>query len=55
MNEYLSKHEILKNINLNIAKWKELKKKGSYDVTHENFLDDVILVYEWVLNDIEKM
>lgn len=55
MNEYIKKGDLLRNFDLKLAKWKEYKEKGHQDVTHENFVDDVILVYEWVLNDIERM
>ena len=54
MSEYLNKNEVLRMLDLNITKWTDLKGKEQ-DVTHENFIDDVILVYRWVLNDIEKM
>lgn len=55
MGDTLNKVEVMEMIGLNINKWTELKGKGSYDVTHENFIDDVILVYQWVLRDIEQM
>lgn len=53
--EYIKKIDLLKNFDLKLARWKELKEKGHHDVTHENFIDDVILVLGWVLNDIAKM
>lgn len=52
--EYIKKVDLLKDFDLKLARWKELKEKGHHDVTHENFIDDVILVLGWVLNDIEK-
>ena len=55
MNETLNKVDVMKMIDLNINKWMEMKGRGSYDVTHENFIDDVILVYQWVLRDVEQM
>ena len=55
MEETLKKKDVLEMICLNINKWPELKMKGTHDVTHENFIDDVLLVYQWVLRDIEKM
>ena len=55
MKDTLVKVDVLKMIDLNINKWQEMKGRGSYDVTHENFIDDVILVYQWVLRDVERM
>lgn len=51
--DYIKKGDLLKDFNLKLSRWKELKDKEQ-DVTHENFIDDVILVLGWVLNDIEK-
>lgn len=53
--EYIKKGDLLKDFDLKLARWKELKEKGNHDVTHENFIDDVILVYQWVLRDVERM
>ena len=53
--EYIKKGDLLRDFDLKLARWKELKEKGHHDVTHENFIDDVILVLGWVLNDIAKM
>lgn len=50
----LNKTDILEKLSLSINKWKSLKNEKQ-DVTHENFIDDVILVYQWVMADIEKM
>ena len=36
------------------AKWESMKGKN-HDVTHENFIGDVVLTYEWIIGDIEKM
>lgn len=55
MNETLNKVDILKMIDLNINKWSEMKARGTFDITHENFIDDVLLVYQWVQRDIEMM
>ena len=52
--DYILKTDVLKMLDLKINKWRELKGQRQ-DVTHENFIDDVILVYEWVIGDIEKM
>ena len=51
---YILKTDVLKMLDLNINKWSELKGQN-HDVTHENFIDDVILVYKWVLGEVEKM
>ena len=48
------KQEVLEMLSSNKDRWQELKGK-EYDTTHENFIDDVLLVYEWVIKDIEKM
>ena len=48
------KREILEMLSLKKNKWYELKGKD-HDVTHENFIDDVILVLDWVIDDIEKL
>ena len=52
--EYIKKVDLLKDFDLKLARWKELKAQGQHDVTHENFIDDVILVLGWVVGDIEK-
>jgi len=53
-NEYILKHDILTKLDTQKSKWLEIKGKDQ-NVTQENFIDNVILVYEWILNDIEKM
>lgn len=45
--------DLIDHFEKKIKEWKDLKG-NHYDVTHENFIDDVILVYEWVLSDIKK-
>jgi len=52
-NEYILKTDILKMLDLKKNKWSELKGKG-HDVTHENFIDDVLLVLDWMIKDIEN-
>ena len=58
-NEYIIKHDLLINLENQKSKWMEIKgkdRKGKgQDCTHENFIDNVLLVYEWILSDIEKM
>ena len=52
-NEYILKTDILKMLDLKKNKWSSLKGKG-HDVTQENFVDDVLLVLDWIMCDIEK-
>ena len=54
MNTTIEKKDLLEYLALNEAKWKERKNLGQ-DVTHENFISDVILVYQWIIMDVEKM
>ncbi len=53
-NDYLTKGALLKMLEAKKAKWRELKDKHQ-DVTYENFIDDVILVYSWVIDDVIRM
>lgn len=59
MRDTLEKVDILKMLDLNVNKWREIKgneaKGHKQDVTHENFIDNVILVYEWIIRDVERM
>jgi len=48
------KKEVLEMLSLNKCKWMELKGKDQ-DVTQENFVDTVILVFDWIIADVEKM
>lgn len=52
--EYIKKGDILRMIDLHITRWSDLKGKEQ-DVTQENFIDNVLLVLEWIMNDIEKL
>ena len=54
MNEYLKKTDILTMLDLNKSKWLEIKG-NEQDITRKNFIDNVILVYEWIIGDVEKM
>lgn len=54
MSDNTLKQEILKKLSLDKCKWLEIKGKKQ-DVTHENFIDNVILVYDWIMSDIAKM
>lgn len=52
MNEF--KKDVLQMLSLKKNQWMELKGKEQ-DVTHENFVDNVILTLTWIMNDIERM
>ena len=53
MDNYIKKSDILKMLDLKKSQWLELKGKN-HDVTHENFIEDVILTLDWVILDVEK-
>ena len=46
--------DILNMLDSHKRKWEEIKGPDQ-DVTHENFIDNVLLVLDWVIKDIEKM
>lgn len=52
--EYILKTDILKMLDLKKNKWSSLKGKEQ-DVTQENFVDNVILVLDWVIDDVESL
>ena len=52
--DYILKSDVLRMIDLKIAKWKALKDKPQ-DVTQENFIDNVILALNWVMDDVERL
>lgn len=54
----INKDEVLKRLDMERDKWKAIKRhdqNGTQDVTQENFIDNVILIYEWIIKDVEKM
>ena len=54
--DYYTKDEILRVLDLSKAKWIEYRNSPQkQDVTHENFIDDVILAYGLAISDIENM
>lgn len=58
MTDTIRKDELLKRLDMERDKWKAIKRHdqdGTQDVTHDNFIDNVILIYEWVISDIEKL
>ena len=48
---------ILDILNSNKAKWESLKTDSNscQDVTHENFITDVLWTIEYIRNEIEKL
>lgn len=54
MNEYLNKKELLDLLSDKKNKWSELKGRD-HDVTHENFIDNVLFTLGWIIRDIERM
>ena len=58
MTDTIRKDELLKRLDMERDKWKAIKRHDqdvSQDVTQDNFIDNVILIYEWVIKDVEKM
>ena len=54
MTDMIRKDELLKRLDMERDKWKAIKGREQ-DVTQENFIDNIILIYEWVISDIERM
>ena len=54
MNKYINREDLLEMLNEKKNMWRSLKKEGQ-DVTHENFIDDVVLALEWVIDGVEKL
>lgn len=52
--ESIPKNEILKMLSLKKNRWMELKDREQ-DVVHENFINNVLLVLDWIVSDVEKM
>lgn len=48
------KKDVLEMLSLKKNQWLELKGKEQ-DLTHENFVDNVILTINWIMSDIERM
>ena len=56
MADIIQKVELLKALTLKKTKWMALKSKDKeQDTTYENFISDVILVLDWVIDDVERM
>lgn len=54
MNNTIKKDDIIKRLDMEKDKWKAIKGHDQ-DVTQENFIDNVILVYEWIISDVLRM
>ena len=54
MTDTIRKDDIIKKLDMEKDKWKAIKGHDQ-DVTQENFIDNVILVYEWIISDVLKM
>ena len=50
----INKEDLLKKLDMEKDKWKAIKGHDQ-DVTQDNFIDNVILVYEWIISDVERM
>jgi len=54
MNDTIRKEEIVSKLLKEKEKWMAIKGHDQ-DVTQDNFVDNVLLVYEWIIKDVEKM
>ena len=54
MNETIKKEVIVNKLLMERNKWLAIKGHDQ-DVTQDNFIDNVLLVYEWIISDVEKM
>lgn len=54
MSDTIRKEYIISRLIMEKEKWMAIKGHDQ-DVTQENFIDNVLLVYEWVIKDVEKM
>ena len=53
--ETIYKADLLNILNDNLENWKSLKEsQQQQDVTTENFIDNVIFVYNWVMDTVEN-
>jgi len=54
----IDKKDLLMHLSLKKSKWMEIREKermGEQNVTHENFINDVILTLDWIINDVTNM
>lgn len=54
MKEYILKEDLLNILKAKKDAWRNLKGKEQ-DVTHENFIDNVLLALEWISDEVENM
>lgn len=54
MNETIRKGDIVSKLIMEREKWMAIKGHDQ-DVTQDNFIDNVLLVYEWIISDVERM
>ena len=56
MTDTIRKSDLIRKLYMEKDKWRAIKGHDSnQDVTQENFIDNVILIYEWIIKDVEKM
>ena len=53
-NEYISKEEIIKWLDSNVEAWSRLQGRQQ-DVTTENFVENALLVYRWIISEVENL
>ena len=54
MNDTIRKEYIINKLIMEKEKWMAIKGHDQ-DVTQDNFIDNVLLVYEWIISDVERM
>ena len=54
MNDTIRKEYIISKLTMEKEKWMAIKGHDQ-DVTQDNFIDNVLLVYEWIISDVERM
>ena len=56
MTDTIRKSDLIRKLYMEKDKWRAIKGHDSnQDVTQENFIDNVILIYEWIISDVERM
>ena len=54
MNKCIEKNHVINLLRVRKDEWSKLKGKDQ-DVTQENFVDNVIWAFDYILKDLEKM
>lgn len=54
MTDTIRKDDLIKKLDMEKDKWLAIKGHDQ-NVTQENFIDNVILVYEWIISDVIRM